>query len=589
MERTWWKEAVIYRIYPRSFFDSNGDGIGDLQGITQKLDYLRRLGVDLLWLCPIFESPCYDDGNDVSDHQRILSEYGTMDDFYELLKGAHALGLRVMLDLPVTSTSDKHPWFRVSSASRRSSKRDFYFWKSPNWGDPPNNWTCAYGDSAWRYDPSTEQSFLHFFSKHQPELNWENYKLRQEIYAIMKWWLDMGVDGLHIPQVHSLSKPDGLPDSPKPESDIPPTLDRELLFHRPATHQYLREMRRKLFHRYNMVSMGGGQWADVEQAARYSGEEREELDIVVPTAHLQVDCGAGGRYDPVSLELYQFKHVLSEWQTGLERAGWQALFLGNENEPRMVSRFGDDSPEYRERSAKMLATLLLTLKGTPFLYQGDEIGMTNCIFSEIGECRALESRVFYESFMQEEDAKPSRAMNLISTRGSDSAHTPMQWGMGRSSGFTKDDPWIKVNPNHVRLNVSLCESDDYSILNYYRKAIALRKAQKTLVYGRYVPLDDMNGQHYCYLRTDEDGTYLILLNFTRGRIFCTLPLVLRGKAVEQLLGNYEKEDASNDSERIQQYVSDLFNPNQKHEDKRFFNLSDEIRLRPYEAMVLKIL
>ena len=588
MKQTWWKEAVVYRIYPRSFFDSNGDGVGDLQGVTQKLDYLHRLGVDVLWLCPIYESPCHDDGNDVSDYQSILPEYGTLDDFYEMLKGAHARGIRVMLDMPITATSDEHPWFRSSSVSRRSSKRDFYFWKSPNWGDPPNNWNDVYGDSAWCYDENSEQSVLHFFSKHRPELNWENYKLRQELYAIIKWWLDMGVDGLHIPEVYLLSKPEGLPDSQKTEKDAPSALDKKLLFHRPDTHQYLREVKRKLFQRYNMVSSGDIQGADVEQAADYAGADRAELDIVMSSAHLQTDCGPGGRYDPASMELYKFKHVISAWQTGLEKKGWQTLFLGNENEPRMVSRFGDDSPEYRERSAKMLATLLLTLRGTPILYQGDEIGMTNCTFSEIGECRALESRMFYERFMREEDAKPSRVMHLISTRGSDSAHTPMQWGMGRGGGFTEGEPWIKVNPSHVRLNVSLGENDEFSVLNYYRKAIALRKAQKTLVYGRYVPLDDMNGQHYCYLRTDGEETFLILLNFTRGRIFCILPLVLRGKSVERVLGNYEKEDASDDGERIQQFVSDLFHPGQEHADNRFFSLSDEILLRPYEAMVLKI-
>jgi len=588
MEKVWWKEAVAYQVYPRSFYDSNGDGIGDLPGLTEKLPYIRDLGVDVLWLCPIFASPCRDDGYDIADHQNILPEFGTMEDFYTLLKTAHSYGLRVMLEMEISTTSEEHPWFQSSRLSRRALKRDFYIWRTPNWGDPPNNWSCYYGDSAWTYDEKTEQSFLHLFSKHRPELNWENYKLRQEVYDSMIWWLDMGVDGVRLPNLQLLVKPDGLPDAEGKSSAPGWERPRELFENQPDTHQYLREMRRKLTRSYEVLMAGEAKNVNLQQARDYSGEARGEMDILFQNEHLLVDYGPGGRYDLQSLDLFKLKNILSKWQMGMQEDGWQALYFGSPDQPRMVSRFGDDSPEYRERSAKMLATILLTLKGTPFIYQGDEIGMTNGTFSEIEECHDLESKTYYARMMREEDAKPSRVMNVLSTRGRDSARTPMQWSISRSSGFTTADPWIKVNPNHGRLNVSLNESDDYSVLKYYRRAIALRKQYKTLVYGKYVPLDDMNSQHYSYLRTDKEGTFLVLINFTRGRIFFTTPLVLRGKSVERVLSNYEKEDAKGDSERIQQYVSTLFHPDREQDDGRFFTLSNEVQLRPYEANVLKL-
>ncbi len=583
MERVWWKDAVFYRVYTRSFFDSNGDGVGDIPGIIQKLPYIRDLGADVIWLAPIFDSPQEHGGLDVSDYQKILPEYGTMEDFYELLGRAHALGIRVMLDVVLTSTSDKHAWFRSAKASKRASKRDFYIWQSPRWDAPPNNWKSFFGGSAWTLDQDTGQSYLHLYSPHEPELNWENFKLRQEMHELLRWWLDMGVDGLHFPRIHLLSKPEDL--AQNAAGGAP---DHALLYNRPATHQYLREMRRKLFARYNIAASGEVRGGDVGLASDYSGAYREELNLVTTNVHFKVDCGEGGRYDPISFELYRFKNLISEWQIGLEGRGWQALFFGDENQPRMVTRFGDDSAEYRERSAKMLATLLLTLKGTPCIYQGDEIGMTSGIFSEISECRDLEAKVFYERAMRDEDAKPSRVMHLLSARGRDTARTPVQWGMSRSAGFTKGEPWIKVNPDHVRLNVALAESDDFSILHYYRRAVAVRKTYPTLVYGKYTPLDDMNGQHFCYLRADGDGTFLILLNFTCGKIVFTVPLSLRRASVEQVLGNYEKEDEPVDSELLQHYVTGLFNPGWRPKDRRHFVLGDEVRLRPYEALVLRI-
>ncbi len=468
MEQAFWKEAVVYQIYPRSFKDCNGDGIGDLQGIHSKLDYLKELGVDVIWLSPVYKSPNDDNGYDISDYYDIMDEFGTVQDWEELLEGLHNRDMKLMMDLVVNHSSDEHAWFMESRSSKDNPYRDYYIWRPGHEdGTAPNNWTSFFSGSAWQYDDTTAEYYLHLFTKKQPDLNWENPKLRQSIYDMMTFWLDKGVDGFRMDVINLISKVPGLPDDGKEGlSDGSP-----YYMNGPRIHEFLREMNEQVLSKYEVMTVGEAPGATVEEAIKYTGKDRHELQMVFQFEHMDVDSGAEGKWDLVPWTLPKLREVLHKWQTGLAEDGWNSLYLNNHDQPRMVSRFGNDK-EYRGESAKMLATLLHTLKGTPYIYQGEELGMTNVKFTSIEEYRDVEIHNMYNEKVVQGGADPGTIMQAIETKGRDNARTPMQWNTEANAGFTTGTPWIDVNPNYTEINAEAAVADPESIFHYYRKLIA---------------------------------------------------------------------------------------------------------------------
>ncbi len=505
MTRTWWKEAVIYQIYPRSFMDSNGDGIGDLPGIISRLDYLAHLGVDVLWLSPIFQSPNDDNGYDISDYEAIMAEFGTMADFERLLAEAHKRGLKVLLDIVVNHSSDEHPWFRQSRSSKDNPLRDFYFWQPA----PPNNWKSFFGGSAWQHDPATGAYYLHLFSRKQPDLNWENPRLRREIYRMMRFWLDKGVDGFRLDVIPLISKRTDWPDAY--EDDFLRTV-YEIYANGPRVHEYLQEMHREVFARYDMMALGEGIGVTPANCLDYVGEDRRELHVLYHFDHMFLNFGAGGRFDPVPWKLTDFKAVFRRWDEAIGEEGWINIVLDNHDFPRMVSRFGNDGP-WREASAKLLATLLLTMRGTPCIYQGSELGMTNARWHRLDELRDIEARNAWAEWQANGRNDVQAFLEAASVNGRDNARTPMQWTDAPHAGFTTGMPWIKVNENYPEVNARKAMADADSVFHYYRHLMALRKAHPTLIYGSYRPLREDDEQLFAYERRDADGRYLVLLNF----------------------------------------------------------------------------
>jgi oligo-1,6-glucosidase len=440
--KAWWKEAVVYQIYPRSFMDSNGDGIGDLQGILSKLDYLKELGIDVIWLSPVYQSPNDDNGYDISDYRAIQKEFGTMEDFDRLLQEAHARGIKIMLDLVVNHTSDEHPWFVESRSSKDNDKRDFYFWRPGKDGKEPNNWLSCFSGSAWEYDATTDEYYLHIFSKKQPDLNWDNPRVRKEVYDMMKWWLDKGIDGFRMDVINFISKVDGLPSV---EGDGY-QWGGAYFMNGPRIHEYLQEMNREVLSHYDLITVGETPGVTPEQAILYTAEDRKELQMVFQFEHMELDSGPNVKWDLKPWRLHDLKVTMSKWQTALDGKGWNSLYLNNHDQPRMVSRFGDDG-KYRVESAKMLATFLHMMQGTPYIYQGEEIGMTNVRFSSIDEYRDIETLNMYREY-RERGVPVESIMESIYAKGRDNARTPMQWNDSENAGFTTGKPWIAVNPNY---------------------------------------------------------------------------------------------------------------------------------------------
>lgn len=510
MKKTWWKEGVVYQIYPRSFNDSNGDGIGDLPGIIEKLDYIKSLGVDIIWMCPIYKSPNDDNGYDISDYRNIMDEFGTMGDFELLLEQVHRRGMKLVLDLVPNHSSDEHRWFRKSAESKDNPYRDYYHWQPPMNGGPPNNWSSFFGGSAWEYDKATGEYYLHLFSRKQPDLNWENPDVRHEMYDIMRFWLNKGIDGFRLDVISLISKRTDYPDVKNDEFD---DIVRKYYANGPHIHEYLHEMHEEVLDRYDMMAVGEGPGIDLEHGIDYVAASRKELDMIFHFDHMSIDEGAGGKYDPAEWSLAEFKRIFNDWDDLLyHNGGWGSIFLGNHDYPRVVSRFGNDG-EYREQSAKQLATLLLSLRGTPYIFQGDEIGMTNAAFSSIDDYRDIETLRAWE---QAELAGKNMDdfLRIVHAKSRDNARTPMQWDATPNGGFSVGEPWIRVNPNYRDINVSSQEEDPDSILNYYTEMIRFRKEHPTLIYGEYRCLQEKHPGIFAYERWDETRRFLVLLNFT---------------------------------------------------------------------------
>ncbi len=508
MQTDWWKESVVYQIYPRSFADANGDGIGDLQGVIGRLDYLSELGVDVVWLSPVYKSPNDDNGYDISDYHEIMDEFGTMQDWQELLAGMHARGIKLVMDLVVNHTSDEHAWFQAARSSKDSPYRDYYIWRpariaqAGGAAQEPNNWASFFGGSAWEYDEPSGEYYLHLFSKKQPDLNWENPKLRQEVYTMMRRWLDLGVDGFRMDVINMISKVPGLPDA-TPQGDGPYHFGGEHFVNGPRLEEFLSEMKAEVLSAYDIMTVGETPMITTEKAAALTNAETGSLSMVFQFEHMDIDedpATALPRRSIREWRLPQLKEVMSRWQTALQERGWNSVYLCNHDMPRSVSRFGNDS-RFRVESAKMLATLVHLIGGTPYIYQGEEIGMTNVAFPTIQSYRDIETRTIYHEFVEEQGRSPEEALRIIHAKSRDNARTPMQWSAKPNAGFTTGEPWIPVNPNYTHINAAAAAGDPNSVLAYYKELIKLRRQYPIISHGRYELLLANHEQLYCFLRS----------------------------------------------------------------------------------------
>jgi oligo-1,6-glucosidase len=536
MNNPWWKESIVYQIYPRSFKDSNGDGIGDLRGVIEKLDYIKSLGVDAVWLNPIFKSPNDDGGYDISDYYAIQPEFGTMADFDELLAGLHKRDLKLIIDLVLNHSSDEHEWFQQSRKSKTNPYRDYYFWKPGKDSNPPNNWPSFFGGSAWQYDEATDEYYLHLFSRKQPDLNWENPKLRTEVNQLMKFWLDKGVDGLRLDVISAISKRTDFPDTDTP--DFNETI-RKFYSNGPRLREFIAESREKLWNHYNIVTVGEGPGITPQNALDYL-DEKQGLNMIFHFGHMFMDQGPGGRFDPKPWTMQEFKQVFKTWNETFATRGWGSVFLGNHDFPRMLSRWGNDKL-YRDESAKLLLTLLLTMRGTPFIYMGDEIGMTNTELQSVSESKDIETLTGWK-VAREQGITEAQFLKAANYAGRDNARTPMQWNKGPQAGFTTGDPWMMVNKNHIWLNVDDQENNSSSILNYLRSLTTLRKANPVFSYGSYQELES-NSNLFAYYRQWQQEKMLIVLNFSDE--VTNLPHEVQGLSKMKLIGNYPESDQLN--------------------------------------------
>ena len=538
MEKKWWKESVVYQIYPKSFKDSNGDGVGDIRGIIQKLDYLKELGVNVLWISPMLESPQDDNGYDISDYRRIYEEYGAMEDYEELLCEAHKRSIRILMDLVVNHTSDEHNWFIESRKSKDNPYRDYYIWKDPVNGKEPNNWGGAFGGSAWEYDPQTQMYYLHLFSKKQPDLNWENEKVRQEVYDMMKFWCEKGIDGFRMDVISMISKDQRFPDGEMNNGlygDFGP-----YCVHGPRIHEFLQEMNQKVLSKYDIMTVGETAGVTIEEAQKYAGDDRNELNMVFQFEHVESGCGDYGKWTTVKYDFKEFKNIMIKWQEELQGKAWNSLFLGNHDQPRSVSRFGNDNPVYRETSAKMLATCIHMMQGTPYVYQGEELGMTNIYFDKLEDYRDIESINYFEEFTESGLMTPEHMMKCLMLRSRDNARTPMQWDDSKQAGFTEGEPWIKVNPNYKKINAAQQLEDPDSVFHYYQKLIRLRKEKDIIVYGEFEPLYREDEQIFAYTRKQDQEKLLTVCNFSDKNAEVEVPEEFKG--AECLITNLGRKE-----------------------------------------------
>lgn len=532
--QVWWKEAIVYQIYPRSFKDSNGDGVGDLQGITSKLDYIQSLGVDAVWLNPIYKTPNDDGGYDISDYYSIQPEFGSMRDFDELLAGLHQRGLKLIMDLVLNHSSDEHPWFEESRKSKSNPFRDYYFWKPGKDGNPPNNWPSFFGGSAWQLDDQTGEYYLHLFSVKQPDLNWENTALRKEIHELMRYWLKKGVDGLRLDVISAISKRTDFP--PTDTADFNETI-RRYYSNGPRLKEFIEEVRTKVLNEYkDVMTVGEGPGITPQNALDYLDQEKG-LNMIFHFGHMFIDQGPGGRFDPIPWSMTNFKKVFKTWDDTFAKTGWGSIFLGNHDFARMVSRWGDDSNYWRE-SSTLLITLLLSMRGTPFIFQGDEIGMTNTKLKAVADSKDIETQNGWRE-AQKRGMSEDQFLSLANYSGRDNARTPMQWDNGVFGGFTNGHPWMDLNPNKSRINVATQTTDPQSILSYFRSMTLLRKAHPVLTYGRYEPIDTKDDRIFAYYRQEGKEKYQIVLHFSNEN--STFPIPLNG---QRLIGNYTNESSS---------------------------------------------
>ncbi|GAA0711507.1 oligo-1,6-glucosidase [Aquimarina litoralis] len=511
MKLTWFKKGTIYQIYPRSFNDSNNDGVGDLRGVIEKLDYIQSLNVDIIWLSPIFSSPNDDNGYDISDYREIMPEFGTMEDFDELLKGIHDRGMRLILDLVANHCSDEHMWFEEAKKSKDSPYRDYFHWHKPaDDGGPPNNWKSFFGGSAWEWDEASGEYYLHLFTKKQPDLNWENPKVREEIYDAMRFWLDKGVDGFRMDVIPLISKPKGYPDAP--EVGFRKIIE-EVYANGPTVHKYLNEMNEKVISKYDAFSLAEGVGINETKAGLYVNTDRKELDMLYHFDILECTI-VNGKFEEVSpFDLVQMKRIFKKWREAVHNTGWIANAMGNHDFARMVSRFGNDK-EYHSESAKMLITMLATQNGTLNIYQGDEIGMTNITLETIEEVKDVQSLNFYEENLINSKFSEEMALEMINKEGRDNARTPVQWNDEINGGFSIVDPWLKSNPNSEIINVKHQDNDPNSILNFYRSLLKTRKEHDVFVFGEFEEIEFNSPNLYIYKKTLENRSIIVALNFT---------------------------------------------------------------------------
>ncbi len=544
MTRNWWKEAVVYQIYPRSFKDSNGDGIGDLPGIIEKLDYIKDLGATVIWLCPVYQSPNDDNGYDISDYLEIMAEFGTMADFDRLLREAHEKGIRIIMDLVVNHTSDEHHWFAESRKSKDNPYRDYYFWREGKNGNPPNNWGSCFSGPAWKFDKQTGMYYLHLFSPKQADLNWDNPMVRDDVYRIMAWWLDKGVDGFRMDVISFISKTPDLPDGPVKSGDLYGAFGPYSI-NGPHVHEYLREMNRKVLSKYDIMTVGETPDVTIEEAKKYAGSETGELNMVFQFEHMGLDSGEHGKWSSNRFKLADLKRVMSKWQTGLEGCAWNSLFWSNHDQPRAVSRFGNDSaPQLWEMSAKMLATCLHMMQGTPYIYQGEELGMTNVSFDRLGDYRDIETLNAYDEMVHQQGVKPETMMRYIHHTSRDNARTPMQWDSGANAGFSSAAPWLGVNPNYVYINAAQEKANPQSIYHYYQKLIQLRKQYHIIVYGSYELIYAADSQLYAYTRTLGSQKLLVICNFSEASAEFVFPPEFHTENKTELIANCEAHYAA---------------------------------------------
>ncbi|MBO1624753.1 glycoside hydrolase family 13 protein [Bacillus arachidis] len=557
MRKQWWKESVVYQIYPRSFMDSNGDGIGDLRGIISKLDYLQELGIDVIWLSPVYESPNDDNGYDISDYRKIMDEFGTMNDWDELLNEMHKRNMKLMMDLVVNHTSDEHNWFIESRKSKDNPYRDYYIWRPGTEGKEPNNWGAAFSGSAWQYDEATDEYYLHLFSKKQPDLNWDNEVVRKDVYEMMEFWLEKGIDGFRMDVINFISKTEGLPTVKTDKEGY--VSGHQYFMNGPNIHTYLHEMNQKVLSKYDVMTVGEMPGVTTEEAKLYTAEERQELQMVFQFEHMDLDSGEGGKWDVKPCSLLTLKQNLTKWQKALEQTGWNSLYWNNHDQPRVVSRFGNDKA-YRIESAKMLATVLHMMKGTPYIYQGEEIGMTNVHFDSIDKYRDIETLNMYREKVIESGEDEEQVMQSIYIKGRDNARTPMQWNATEYAGFTTGEPWIGLNPNYKEINVEQALQDSNSIFYYYKKLIELRKKHEIIVYGTYDLILEDHPSVFAYIRKWKDEELLVIANFTEDECVFEIPKEITYNSSELLIHNYDVQD----------------------------EIIESIDLRPYEARVYKL-
>ena len=571
--RQWWKEAVVYQVYPRSFNDANGDGIGDLKGITEKLPYLAKLGINVIWLSPVFDSPNVDNGYDISDYFAIMGDFGTMEDFDEMLETAHKHGIKILMDLVANHTSDQHPWFKESRSSKDNPYRDYYIWKDPKGFDedgnpiPPNNWASEFGGPAWEWDEATGQFYLHIFFKEQPDLNWENEKVREDLYSMVRWWLDKGVDGFRLDAINIISKPEGFPDDPSTDFEKHTSSIPFVITNGTMVHPWMKELTRETFSRYDVMTVGETSATSPEDAKLWAGYHTGELNMIFHFDHMGVDNdpngSLGGKWSYAPYKLTELKRILNDWQTTLEGNAWGSLYWNNHDQPRVVSRFGNDSDEFRTLSAKQLATTLHFMQGTPYIYQGEEIGMTNVKFDSIEDYRDGDSIRFYEDMhVDHKRLSHEEAMQAIYIKGRDNARTPVQWDASANGGFSPEGvtPWIAVNPNYPAINAEAVLADEDSIFYHYQQLVALRrgKLKDLMVYASFAPVDSVQVPHnedeavYAYTRTGgADGSpanesLLVISNFTdqeQERDFAVLAEAHEAGARVELVSSNYKDDA----------------------------------------------
>ena len=537
-KKAWWKEAVIYQIYPRSFADSNSDGIGDLNGITAHLDYLETLGIDVIWLSPVYKSPNDDNGYDISDYRDIMDDFGTMGDFDRLLAEAHRHHIKIVMDLVVNHTSDEHAWFIESRSSKDNPHRDYYIWKEPKNGKEPNNWGSCFGGSAWELDERTGMYYLHCFSKKQPDLNWENPKVRDEVFDMMNWWCEKGIDGFRMDVISMISKDQSYPDGPV-EDGLYGSFG-PYVCNGPRVHEFLQEMNNRVLSHYDLLTVGEAAGVTIDEAKKYANSDGTELGMVFQFEHVDLVKSPIGKWTDQKPQLTDFRRVMNKWQYELEGKAWNSLFLDNHDQPRVVSRFGNDSEAYRVISAKMLATCLHMMKGTPYIYQGEELGMTNVYFDKLEDYRDIESINAFHQYVDSGIVKAEDMMRYLKEISRDNARTPMQWDDSKNAGFTDGTPWINVNPNYKEINAKAAVADPNSVFHYYQELIKLRHTLPIIVYGKFQGLLDDSETIYAYERHLDGQVLTVACNFTDQEQDCVL---CEDPTAEELISNYKEHKA----------------------------------------------